>query len=106
MAQEVINDDVCLKYVVLTHCSHPVFKEKVYKAALCVEGTAQRLAAQFESANRRAGQERTEIPWAVAGACAWTGVEDPDTMQGCTLLNELEPGDRAPDISERLPDLQ
>lgn len=83
--------------------------QKVYKAvraARCVEATAQRLAAQFESANRRAGQDRTEIPWAVAGACAWTGVEDPDTMQGCTLLNELEPGDRAPDISERLPDLQ
>lgn len=25
-------------------------------------------------------------------------------MQGCPLLNELEPGDRAPDTSERLPD--
>lgn len=52
-------------------------------------------------------QSRTEqVPWAVAGACAWIGVEDPDTMQGGTLLIELEPGDRAPDISERLPDLQ
>lgn len=52
-------------------------------------------------------QGRTDqVPCAVAGACAWTGVEDPDTMQGCTLLTELEPGDRAPDISERLPDLQ
>lgn len=79
---------------------------KAIRTALCVEVTAHRLAAQFESASRRAGQDRTEIPWAVAGACAWTGVEDPDTMQGCTLLNELEPGDRAPDISERLPDLQ
>lgn len=79
---------------------------KAVRTALCVEATAQRLAAQFEGANRRAGQDRTEIPWAVAGACAWTGVEDPDTMQGCTLLKELEPGDRAPDISERLPDLQ
>lgn len=52
-------------------------------------------------------QGRTDqVPWAVAGACAWIGVEDPDTMQGGTLLTELEPGDRAPDISERLPDLQ
>lgn len=79
---------------------------KVVRTALCVDITVQRLAAQLRAANRRAGQDRTEIPWAVAGACAWTGVEDPDTMQGCTLLNELEPGDRAPDTSERLPDLQ
>lgn len=63
-----------------------------------------RLAAQLRV--QTGVQDRTEIPWAVAGACAWTGVEDPDTMQGCTLLNELEPGDRAPDTSERLPDLQ
>lgn len=52
----------------------------------------------------RAGQK--QVPLAVAGAFAWIGVEDPDTMQGGTLLTELEPGDRAPDISERLPDLQ
>lgn len=98
-------------------CPHTLFSSSVQNFSLalqsgkrlelqCVEATAQRLAAQLESANRRAGQDRTEIPWAIAGACAWTGVEDPDTMQGCTLLNELEPGDRAPDISERLADLQ
>lgn len=74
------------------------------KTALCVKAAAQRSVAQFEGALDV--QDRTEIPWAVAGACVWTGVEDPDIMQGCTLLNELEPGDRAPDISERLPDLQ
>lgn len=79
---------------------------KAVRTALCVDTTAFSLAAQFEDANRRAGQDRTEIPWAVAGACAWAGVEGPDTMQVCTLLKELEPGDRAPDISERLPDLQ
>lgn len=50
---------------------------------------------------------RTEqVPWAVAGACAWIGVEETDTMHSGTLLTELEPGDKAPDISERLPDLQ
>lgn len=110
MAQEVINDHVCCN-MLSSHTVYPVFKTltSLYKAvrtAVCVEASAQRSAAQFESANRRAGQDGTEIPWAVAGACAWTGVEDPDTMQGCTLLNELEPGDRAPDISERLADLQ
>lgn len=73
--------------------------------ALCVEVTVLRLAAQFRV--QTGVQDRTEIPdTAVAGACAWTVVEDPDTMQGCTLLNELEPGDRAADTSERLPDLQ
>lgn len=102
----------CLfKYVVRILCSHLVFQTltslfKAVRSALCVDTTALSLAAQFEDANRRAGQDRTEIPWAVAGACAWVGVEDPDTMQVCTLLKELEPGDRAPDISERLPDLQ
>lgn len=64
-----------------------------------------RLLAQ-QSTNERAKQDKTEVPWAAVGACTWTGVEDPDIMQGCTLLNELEPGDRAPDTSERLPDLQ
>lgn len=73
--------------------------------ALCAEAAGLRSFAQF-STNKRAKQDKTEIPWAVAGACTWTGVEDTDTMQGCTLLNELEPGDRAPDTSERLPDLQ
>ena len=77
---------------------------KIVRTALCVEATALRLAAQWRV--QTGVQDRTEVPGAVAGACAWTGVEDPDTMQGCTLLNELEPGDRAPDTSERLPDLQ
>lgn len=60
------------------------------------------LAARFPDVRNetcRAGQ--TAVPWAVAGACTWTGVEDPDTM-----LKEQEPEDRAPGISDRLPDLQ
>lgn len=59
---------------------------------MCVEARVRRNGC-------RAGQ--TGVPWAVAGACTWTGVEDPDTM-----LKELEPGDRAPGISDRLADLQ
>lgn len=81
-----------------------ISRYKAVRTALCFDATALRLAAQLRL--QTDVQDRTEIPWAVAGACAWTGVEDPDTMQGCTLLNELEPGDRAPDTSERLPDLQ
>lgn len=54
----------------------------------------------------RGGGGRAKIPWAVAGACAWIGVDEPDTMQGCALLKELEPEDRVPDTSERLADLQ
>lgn len=42
--------------------------------------------------------------WAVAGACPWAGVEDTDTMQDCTLLRELGPGQRPLDTSETLPD--
>lgn len=102
MAQEVINDDVrqCLfPNTVLIQC----FKLSSQTKLLCNLAAALRLAG---STNRRAEQDRTKIPWAEAGACAWTGVEDPDTMQGCTLLKELEPGDRALDTSERLPDLQ
>lgn len=95
-----------LKYVVFD----PEFRtwiplNKADGTALCVEAAGLRSFAQF-STNKRARQDKTEIPWAVAGACTWTGVEDTGTMQGCTLLNELEPGDRAPGTSERLPDLQ
>lgn len=97
----------CLqKYVVFD----PEFRtwiplNKADRTALCVEAAELRSFAQF-STNKRAKQDKKEIPWEVAGACTWTGVEDTDTMQGCTLLNRLEPGDRAPDTSERLPDLQ
>lgn len=59
---------------------------------MCIKAMVRRIGC-------RAGQ--TAVPWAVAGACTWTGVEDPDTM-----LKELEPGDKVPGISDRLPDLQ
>lgn len=61
-------------------------------ALVCIEATVRRIGC-------RAGQ--TAVPWAVAGACTWTGVEDPDTM-----LKELALGDRAQGVSDRLPDLQ
>lgn len=73
MAQEVINDNVCINvlssHTVLIQCLKTLTSlYKAVTAALCVEAAAQRLAAQLESTNRRAGQDRTEIPWAVAGA--------------------------------------
>lgn len=70
------------------------------------EATGLRLAARWRVQTGVQGRTGQKIPWAVAGACAWAGVKDPDTMQGCTLLNEPEPGDRALDTSETLPDLQ
>lgn len=79
---------------------------KPSRTALVFRPHYAEISCTIKSANKRARQDKTKIPWAVAGACAWAGVEGPDTMQGCTLLNELEPGDRAPDTSERLPDLQ
>lgn len=88
-------------HTVLNQCSKP----ESYSAKLSELHCVLRLSCTVRSANRRARQDKTEIPCAVAGACTWTGGEDPDTMQGCTLLNELEPGDRAPDTSETLPDL-
>ena len=47
-----------------------------------------------------------EIPWAVTGACAWTGEEEPDTMQVCRWWKGPTPEARALHPSERLPDLQ
>lgn len=99
LLQNVFPSDAAL---IQDHRSLTSLAEALTRSVYRVRWRCGALAARFPGVRNetcRAGQ--TAVPWAVAGACTWTGVEDPDTM-----LKEQEPEDRAPGISDRLPDLQ
>jgi len=69
------------------------------------DGATEQSGAESDALHRRDGTGQ-EIPWPVAGACPWTGAEDTDTMQDCTLLRAPGPAARPLVTSETLADLQ